>query len=130
VLGEAAAAGCSAQTPSGVRKVNEQWFQVIGIAGPQLTVQTEVGGLPAQDRNNIIYVPLYSAIFRLEDGQTRQKDEIDGIYLPVASRTRYPRRRAAPRALTSPTAARGISRSSPRPSSSPSSAARSASSRW
>src|SRR5690606_37172275 len=31
----------------------------------------------------LIYVPLYSAIFRLEDGQTRQKDEIDGIYLQM-----------------------------------------------
>ena len=54
-------------------KVNDQWFQVIGVAGPQLTVQTDVAGLPAQDRNNLIYVPLYSAIFRLEDGQSRRR---------------------------------------------------------
>ena len=64
-------------------KVNEQWFQVIGVAGPQLTVQSDVAGLPAQDRNNLIYVPLYSSIFRLEDGQSAQKDEIDGIYLQM-----------------------------------------------
>ena len=64
-------------------KVNEQWFQVIGVAGPQLTVQSDVAGLPAQDRNNLMYVPLYSAIFRLEDGQSQQKDEIDGIYLQM-----------------------------------------------
>ncbi len=85
VLGEAAAASLfGAQDPVGQHvKVNDQWFQVIGVAGPQLTVQADVGGLPAQDRNNLIYVPLYSAIFRLEDGQTRQKDEIDGIYLQM-----------------------------------------------
>ena len=87
VLGEAAAASLfGAEDPLGrYVKVNEQWFQVIGVAGPQLTVQADVGGLPAQDRNNLIYVPLYSAIFRLEDGQTRQKEEIDGIYLQMQS---------------------------------------------
>ena len=85
VLGEAAAASLfGADDPVGrYVKVNEQWFQVIGVAGPQLTVQSDVAGLPAQDRNNLIYVPLYSAIFRLEDGQSQQKDEIDGIYLQM-----------------------------------------------
>jgi putative ABC transport system permease protein len=86
VLGEAAAASLfGAEDPVGRHvKVNEQWFQVIGVAGPQLTVQADVAGLPAQDRNNLIYVPLYSAIFRLEDAQSQQKDEIDGIYLQMA----------------------------------------------
>jgi len=85
VLGEGAAAALFGADEAVGRyvKVNEQWFQVIGVAGPQLTVQSDVGGLPAQDRNNLVYVPLYSAIFRLEDGQTRQKDEIDGIYLQM-----------------------------------------------
>jgi putative ABC transport system permease protein len=85
VLGEAAAAALfGAEDPIGrYVKVNEQWFQVIGVAGPQLTVQSDVAGIPAQDRNNIIYVPLYSSIFRLEDGQSAQKDEIDGIYLQM-----------------------------------------------
>jgi putative ABC transport system permease protein len=87
VLGEAAAATLfGAQDPIGrYVKVNEQWFQVIGVAGPQLTVQSDVAGLPAQDRNNIIYVPLYSTIRRLEDSRSRQRDEIDGIYLQMAS---------------------------------------------
>ena len=85
VLGEAAAATLfGADDPIGSYvKVNEQWFQVIGIAGPQPTVQSDVAGIPAQDRNNLIYVPLYSSIFRLEDGQSSQKDEIDGIYLQM-----------------------------------------------
>ena len=86
VLGEAAAAALfGADDPIGrYVKVNDQWFRVIGVAGPQLTVQSDVAGLPAQDRNNIIYVPLYASVFRLEDGQSAQKDEIDGIYLQMA----------------------------------------------
>jgi putative ABC transport system permease protein len=85
VLGEAAAATLfGADDPIGrYVKVNDQWFRVIGVAGPQLTVQSDVAGIPAQDRNNLIYVPLYSSVFRLEDGQSAQKDEIDGIYLQM-----------------------------------------------
>jgi putative ABC transport system permease protein len=87
VLGEAAAVTLfGADDPVGQYvKVNEQWFQVIGVAGPQLTVQSDVAGLPAQDRNNLIYVPLYSSVFRLEDGQSWRKDEIDGVYLQMKS---------------------------------------------
>ena len=71
VLGEGATASLfGADDPIGRHvKVNEQWFQVIGVAGPQLTVQADVAGVPAQDRNNLIYVPLHAAIFRLEDSQ-------------------------------------------------------------
>ena len=85
VVGEAAAAALfGVEDPVGqYLKVNEQWFRVVGVAGPQLTVQSDVAGIPAQDRNNIIYVPLYASIFRLEDGQSAQKDEIDGIYLQM-----------------------------------------------
>ena len=101
VLGEAAAASLfGADDPVGrYVKVNEQWFQVIGVAGPQLTVQSEVVGLPAQDRNNLMYVPLYSAIYRLEDGQSQQKDEIDGIYLQMRSGSDIPSAAALLRGL-------------------------------
>jgi putative ABC transport system permease protein len=101
VLGEAAAASLfGVDDPVGRHvKVNEQWFQVVGVAGPQLTVQSDVGGLPAQDRNNLIYVPLYSAIFRLEDGQSRQKDEIDGIYIQIQSSDNIPAAAALLRGL-------------------------------
>jgi putative ABC transport system permease protein len=92
VLGEAAAASLfgADEAVGNYVKVNDQWFQVIGVAGPQLTVQADVAGLPAQDRNNLMYVPLYSAIFRLEDGQSREKDEIDGIYLQMQPGTDIP----------------------------------------
>ncbi|MGA8150910.1 MAG: ABC transporter permease [Terriglobales bacterium] len=62
-------------------KVDEQWFQVIGVAGPQLSSQTEVAGIPAQDVNNVIYVPLNAAMLRLENTYSEMRDEIDGIYL-------------------------------------------------
>jgi putative ABC transport system permease protein len=65
-------------------KVNEQWLRVVGVAGPQLSAQTDVGGVPTEDRNNIIYVPLATAILRLEDAMSNVKDEIDGIYLQLA----------------------------------------------
>jgi putative ABC transport system permease protein len=92
VMGEAAAATLfGADDPVGrYVKVNDQWFRVIGVAGPQLTVQSDVAGIPAQDRNNIIYVPLYSSVFRLEDGQSSQKDEIDGIYLQMQTGSDLP----------------------------------------
>jgi putative ABC transport system permease protein len=66
-------------------KVNQQWFKVIGVAGPELAMQSDVSGLPAQDRNNVVYVPLMAAILRLEDSLSWQKDEIDGIYLHLAA---------------------------------------------
>ncbi len=86
VLGQAATAGLfGGADPIGqFVKVNQQWFRVIGVAGPQLTAQADVAGLPAQDRNNLIYVPLFSAILRLEDSLSWQKDEIDAVYVTLA----------------------------------------------
>ena len=62
-------------------KVGAQWFRVIGVAAPQAVARGEVGGLPAQDRNNLIYVPTAAAILRLEDTYSQFRDEIDGIYV-------------------------------------------------
>ena len=64
-------------------KANETWFRVIGVASPQLSSQTEVAGVPTQDLNNIMYVPLNSAMLRLEDNYSDVRDEIDGIYLNI-----------------------------------------------
>jgi putative ABC transport system permease protein len=66
-------------------KVNEEWFRVIGVASPQLSTDTEVAGIPSQDLNNIIYVPLNSAVLRMEDSYSNVRDEIDGIYLNLRS---------------------------------------------
>jgi putative ABC transport system permease protein len=71
-------------------KVNEQWFRVIGVAGSQVSSQTDVAGIPAQDRNNLIYIPVAAALLRLEDSYSRFKDEIDGIYLQLGSSADMP----------------------------------------
>jgi putative ABC transport system permease protein len=62
-------------------KLDEQWFRIIGIVGPQLSPLTDIAGVPSQDLNNIIYVPLNSALFRLENTYSDLRDEIDGVYL-------------------------------------------------
>ncbi|HEX7288713.1 MAG TPA: ABC transporter permease [Candidatus Angelobacter sp.] len=66
-------------------KVNEQWFHVIGAVAPQLSAQSKTESLPAEDMNNLIYVPLYSAMLRQEDSRANMKDEIDGIYVQLKS---------------------------------------------
>jgi len=65
-------------------KVDEQWFRVIGVAAPQLNAQADIPGVPSQDANNVIYMPLNAAILRLEDSYSDVRDEIDGIYLRLA----------------------------------------------
>jgi putative ABC transport system permease protein len=89
VLGQAAAqAFFGPEDPVGkFIKIYEQWYRVIGVAGPQLAVQGNVGGLPAQDGNNVVYVPLMAAILRLEDTRAYLSDEIDAIYLAMAPAT-------------------------------------------
>src|SRR3989441_967531 len=66
-------------------KLNEQWCHVIGIVAPQLAPQTEVSGIRAEDMNNLVFAPLNAVLFRLEDSQSYLKDEIDGLYLHLAS---------------------------------------------
>jgi len=64
-------------------KVNGQWYQAIGVAGSQAVAQSDVAGLPGQDRNNVLYVPTGAAMFRLEDNYSQFRDEIDGVYLKL-----------------------------------------------
>lgn len=93
VLGAAAKSSLfGASNPVGrYVKINEQWFQVIGLASPQLSSRTaEVAEIPNQDLNNTIYVPLNAAIFRLEDSYSDVRDEIDGIYLNLPDKADLP----------------------------------------
>jgi len=71
-------------------KVDDQWFHVVGVVAPQLSAQSDVGGLPAQDSNNLIYAPVNSVIFRLEDSMSYLRDEIDGIYLHLSAASESP----------------------------------------
>ena len=66
-------------------KLNEVWCHVIGIAGPQLAPQGDVSGIRTEDMNNLIYAPLNAVLYRLEDAQSWMKDEVDGLYLHLAS---------------------------------------------
>jgi putative ABC transport system permease protein len=65
-------------------KINQQWFEVIGVAGPQLSSQPgNVTGMATQDGNQVIYVPLMATLTRIEDAQSNRRDEIDGLYLQL-----------------------------------------------
>lgn len=66
-------------------KMNEQWCHVIGIVAPQMAPQTEVSGVRTEDMNNLVYAPLNSVRYRMEDSQSWMKDEIDGMYLHLAN---------------------------------------------
>jgi putative ABC transport system permease protein len=87
VLGQSAATGVfGGEDPVGrFVKFNDEWFRVIGVAAPRLAVQGDVGGLPAQDSNNVAYVPISSAILRLEDSLAPLKDEIDAVYINLSA---------------------------------------------
>jgi len=80
-------------------KVNEVWFRVIGIVSPQLSSENSVGGAPAVDANNIIYVPLQSAFQRLEDSYSDMRDEIDGIYVELGKASDIPQAAQLTRAI-------------------------------
>jgi putative ABC transport system permease protein len=66
-------------------KLNDQWFHVIGVVSPQAASQADLSGVRNEDLNNLIYAPLDSVLTRLEDSQSELTDEIDGIYLHLAS---------------------------------------------
>jgi putative ABC transport system permease protein len=66
-------------------KINDTWLEVIGVMAPIATADSEVEGLQASDRNNQVLVPLNTAMRRFEDNNAYLKDEIDGIFLRVAS---------------------------------------------
>jgi putative ABC transport system permease protein len=85
VLGQGAAASLFGDEPPLGRfvKVNQQWFVVVGVFGPQLAVPTGIG-VSRQDGNQVIYVPLRAALLRLEEAQFVLRDEIDGVYLQLA----------------------------------------------
>jgi putative ABC transport system permease protein len=85
VLGEGAKANLFPQKPAVGEyvKINEQWVRVIGVLRSQLTVGSDLSGVKARDLNNLIYMPINSVIYRLDENKTLAalRDEIDGIYL-------------------------------------------------
>ncbi len=65
-------------------KLNNVWLQVIGVLSEQATADSDVG-LEVVDRNNMVIAPLNTVMRRFEDNNSFLKDEIDGIYIKVAS---------------------------------------------
>jgi putative ABC transport system permease protein len=66
-------------------KVNDLWLQVIGVLSQQATADTDVEGMESANRNNMIISPLNTVMRRFEDNSSYLKDEIDGIYMKVAT---------------------------------------------
>jgi putative ABC transport system permease protein len=66
-------------------KLDVLWCHVIGIVAPQLAPESDVSGVRTEDMNNLVYAPLNSVLYRLEDSQSWLKDEVDGMYLHLAS---------------------------------------------
>jgi putative ABC transport system permease protein len=66
-------------------KINEQWLRVIGVLGAQLTLGSELSGVKTKDLNNMIYMPIDSVIYRLDENRSKAalSDEIDGIYMQL-----------------------------------------------
>ncbi|MBN1567813.1 MAG: ABC transporter permease [Acidobacteria bacterium] len=85
VLGEGAKANLFPQKSAvgEYLKIDEQWVRVIGVLGSQLTVGSELSGIKTRDLNNLIYMPIDSVIYRLDENKSvaALRDEIDGIYL-------------------------------------------------
>jgi putative ABC transport system permease protein len=68
-------------------KVNDVWLQVIGVLTPQASADSDVEGVQALNRNNLVIAPLNTVMRRFEDNNSYLKDEIDGIYLKVTAGT-------------------------------------------
>jgi putative ABC transport system permease protein len=66
-------------------KVNDVWLQVIGVLTPQASADSDTEGLSALNRNNMVIAPLNTVMRRFEDNNSFLKDEIDGIYMRVAT---------------------------------------------
>jgi putative ABC transport system permease protein len=53
------------------------------VVGSQITAQSSLEGVPSQDMNNLIYIPLPALMMRMENSLGRFKDEIDGVYMKL-----------------------------------------------
>jgi putative ABC transport system permease protein len=62
-------------------KINNTWFSVAGVIADQTLSQDEFQGVKLQNTNNSIYIPLSTALKKLE--QKALDSELDGIVLEV-----------------------------------------------
>jgi len=52
---------------------------------PQLESHADVAGVRNEDTNNLVYALSTPVLYRMEDVQSGMKDEVDGLYLHLAS---------------------------------------------
>jgi putative ABC transport system permease protein len=64
-------------------KVNDTWLQVIGVMKPQAEGDSDMEGVQAMSRNNLVIAPLNTVMRRFEDATSYLRDEIDGMYMKV-----------------------------------------------
>jgi putative ABC transport system permease protein len=64
-------------------KANDTWLKVIGVLKPQAGGDSDMEGVQALNRNNMIIAPFNTVMRRFEDQTSYLKDEIDGIYMKV-----------------------------------------------
>lgn len=67
-------------------KVNEVWFAVVGVIADQTLGQEEFQGIKLQNTNNDVYIPLASALKKLEFKPL--ESELDGMILEVENETK------------------------------------------
>jgi putative ABC transport system permease protein len=59
-------------------KVNDVWLKVVGVLAEQVT-ETGSGSGQTQDRNNTIFVPFNTSMYRFWDVARYLRDELDGV---------------------------------------------------
>jgi putative ABC transport system permease protein len=64
-------------------KANDTWLRVVGVLKPQAGGDSDMEGVQALNRNNMIIAPFNTVMRRFEDQTSYLKDEIDGIYMKV-----------------------------------------------
>jgi putative ABC transport system permease protein len=64
-------------------KINDSWLQVVGVLKSQATGDSDMEGVQALNRNNLVIAPLNTVMRRFEDATSYLRDEIDGMYMKV-----------------------------------------------
>lgn len=60
-------------------KVNDNWLEVIGVLGESVAATSKSSGGKMEDRNNVVYIPFNTFLYRFWDMSSYLKDELDGI---------------------------------------------------
>ena len=67
-------------------KVNDVWLKVVGVLAEQIT-DASSGASQAQDRNNTIYIPFNTSMYRFWDLTRFRRDELDGVDMRLKANT-------------------------------------------